>query len=69
MLKIAKTKGTAAVVPSVASVHDKSYPISRPLFMYTPGDPSKTTADYLAWILGPEGQRIVQETGYIPIVQ
>jgi ABC-type phosphate transport system substrate-binding protein len=35
--------------------------------MYTPGEPSAAAAAYLAWILGAEGQKIVQETGYIPL--
>jgi phosphate transport system substrate-binding protein len=69
VLKIAKTKGAPSVAPSVATVHDNSYPISRPLFMYTPGEPTKVTSDYLTWILGAEGQRIVQDTGYIPVVK
>ncbi len=29
-----------AIEPSIATVLDKSYPISRPMFMYTPGEPS-----------------------------
>lgn len=69
VLKIAKTKGGPAIVPSIATVHDNTYPISRPLYMYTPGDPNPATAAYLAWILGAEGQKIVQETGYIPLAK
>lgn len=69
ILKIAKVKGEAGVAPSIATVHDKTYPISRPLFMYTPGEPNVTTGAYLTWILGAEGQKIVQETGYIPLVR
>lgn len=67
ILKITTAKGGQGVSPSVATVHDKTYPISRPLYMYTPGEPSAAAAAYLAWILGAEGQKIVQETGYIPL--
>jgi phosphate transport system substrate-binding protein len=69
ILKIAKTKDGAGVVPTIATVHDNSYPISRPLFMYTPGEPSAVTAAYLTWVLGTEGQKIVQDNGYIPLVK
>jgi phosphate transport system substrate-binding protein len=69
ILKISKVKDEVGVSPSIATVHDKTYPISRPLFMYTPGEPNATTAAYLAWVIGPEGQKIVQETGYIPLVK
>jgi phosphate transport system substrate-binding protein len=69
ILKIAKTKDGVGVVPTIATVHDNSYPISRPLFMYTPGEPSAATAAYLTWVLGTEGQKIVQDNGYIPLVK
>lgn len=69
ILKIAKVKGEPGVAPSIAAVHDKSYPISRPLFMYTPGEPSATASAYLKWITGDEGQKIVAENGYIPLVK
>jgi phosphate transport system substrate-binding protein len=67
VLKISKTKGVAGIAPDIATVHDKTYPISRPLYMYTPGEPNAATAAYLTWILGAEGQKIVQSTGYIPL--
>jgi len=69
ILKIAKVKGEPGVAPSIAAVHDKSYPISRPLYMYTPGEPNAVTAAYINWIMGDAGQKIVQETGYIPLVK
>jgi phosphate transport system substrate-binding protein len=67
ILKISKVKGETAVVPSIASVHDKTYPLSRPLFMYTPGEPSPTASKYLAWVMAKEGQGILEKTGYIPL--
>ena len=69
ILKIAKVKGAVGIAPSIATVHDNTYPISRPLFMYTPGEPNATTAAYLTWVLGVDGQKIVQATGYIPLVK
>lgn len=67
ILKISKTKGAAGVAPSIATVHDKTYPLSRPLFMYTPGEPSPTAAKYVAWVMSTEGQGILEKTGYIPL--
>ncbi|MFZ1754390.1 MAG: phosphate ABC transporter substrate-binding protein [Caldilineaceae bacterium] len=55
------------VLPTVASGADGSYPISRGLYMYTAGQPSGAVGDYLDWILGPEGQRIVAELGFVPL--
>ena len=67
ILKVSKVKGQPGVLPSIATVHDKSYPISRPLFMYTPGAPSPTVKKYLDWIMADQGQKIVEKTGYVPL--
>ena len=54
------------VLPSVATVNDGSYPISRPLFMYTPAQPSGAVAKYLEWVQG-DGQELVAELGFVPL--
>ena len=45
---------------------DGSYPIARPLYMYTAGQPEGAVKDYMDWILSAEGQCIVLEKGYAP---
>jgi phosphate transport system substrate-binding protein len=67
ILKVSKIKGQPGVLPSIATVHDKSYPISRPLFMYTPGAPSPLVKKYLDWTMSDAGQKIVEKTGYVPL--
>lgn len=69
VLKVSPKKGEPAVAPSIASIHAKSYPISRPLYMYTPGEPEGAVAKYLAWVTSPTGQDILQKTGYIPLAR
>ncbi len=54
------------VFPTAATVHDGSYPIARPLYMYTAGEPGGPIAEYLSWILG-EGQGLIQELGFVPL--
>jgi phosphate transport system substrate-binding protein len=66
-IKVSKTKGEPGVVPSVATVLDKTYPISRPRFMYTPGEPPAHVKDYLTWVTAEAGQKIVETTGYVPL--
>jgi len=56
----------AEVLPSVDTVKDGSYPISRPLFMYTSQEPSEATAAYMEWIMGDDGQAIVADEGFVP---
>jgi phosphate transport system substrate-binding protein len=67
IVKVSKKKGEPAVLPSVATVLDKSYPISRPMFMYTPGEPTPAAKKYLEWIMSGAGQTIVEQTGYVPL--
>ncbi|MBI4970860.1 MAG: PstS family phosphate ABC transporter substrate-binding protein [Candidatus Omnitrophica bacterium] len=43
------------------------YPIARYLYMYTGFKPKGKIKEYLSWILSPEGQKIVEEVGYIPL--
>jgi phosphate transport system substrate-binding protein len=67
ILKVSAKKGEPGVVPSNATVLDKTYPIARPMFMYTPGEPTGHVKQYLDWVLGPAGQKVVEETGYVPL--
>ena len=54
------------VAPSVETAIDQSYPIARPLFMYSAGDPEGAVKEYLDWILSDEGQCIILDKGYAP---
>lgn len=55
------------VTPSVDSAIDRSYPIARPLFMYTSGQPEGAVKAYMDWILSDVGQCIIQDKGYAPV--
>jgi len=44
-----------------------TYPISRPLYMYTDNIPLGEPAKYLHFVLSPEGQKLVDETGFVSI--
>lgn len=43
------------------------YPITRYLYMYTGLKAKGETKQYIDWILSPEGQKVVEEVGYIPL--
>ena len=66
MLAVALDANSPYVLPSVETVNDGSYPISRPLYMYTAGEPTGLVKVYLDWILG-EGQSLVQDLGFVPL--
>ena len=54
------------VEPTIATAVDGSYPIARPLMMYTAGQPQGAVKDYMDWILSAEGQCVIVERGYAP---
>jgi phosphate transport system substrate-binding protein len=66
-LKVAKTKDAPFVAPSIASTHDKSYPIARPMYFYTAGEPAPHVKSYIDWVMSDAGQKIVETTGYVPL--
>jgi len=57
------------ILPSAATVNDNSYPIARDLYMYTNGEPTGVVETYLDWLLSPQGQLIVTELGFVPILR
>jgi phosphate transport system substrate-binding protein len=66
-LAIAPQADGEYVKPSIDTVNNGQYPIARPLFMYTPGEPQAEVKIYLDWVLGPEGQKIVGDLGFVPL--
>ncbi|MBN1956532.1 MAG: phosphate ABC transporter substrate-binding protein [Anaerolineae bacterium] len=66
VVAVARDEAGPYVLPSIETVNDGSYPISRPLYMYTAGEPTGVVAAYLGWILG-EGQSLVPELGFVPL--
>ncbi|TAN62423.1 phosphate ABC transporter substrate-binding protein, partial [bacterium] len=48
-------------------VQDNSYPISRPLLMYTKGAPQGIAKAFVDFALSPEGQEIVKKTDFVPL--
>jgi phosphate transport system substrate-binding protein len=67
LVAIKKDAGSAAVVPSEATVKDGSYPISRYLYMYTTNRPAGAVKEYIDWVLSREGQDIAAKVGYFPV--
>ena len=67
LLAIKKTAGSPAVLPSVDTALDGTYPIARPLLYYTKGVPVGTIKAYIDYCLSSEGQKKVTELGYVPL--
>ena len=66
-LCIVDKPGDPCVPPAAETVQDGMYPIARPLYMYTAGEPTGAIREYLDWILGSEGQALVRKLGFVPL--
>jgi len=64
---VSKEAGSACVAPSLETALNKTYPISRGLYMYTNGEPKGAVKTYLDWILSDVGQCIAVGQGFAPI--
>ena len=66
MIAVARDPHGPYVLPAIATVNDGSYPVARPLYMYTAGEPAGTIRAYLDWVLG-DGQDLVGKLGFVPL--
>lgn len=54
--------------PNVENIKNGSYPITTPLYAVTYKDnPNPNVQALLDWVLSPEGQKIIEDTGYVGI--
>jgi phosphate transport system substrate-binding protein len=67
MLRLASEPGAPSYEPSVANVNNGTYPLARPLHLYTLGEPEGAVKAYVEWILSPAGQQVVEDSGYVPL--
>jgi len=55
------------IEPTLNNVLAKTYPISRPLYLLTKGQPKGLAKQFIDFILSPEGQQIVGNVDYVPL--
>lgn len=68
-LTVKKNPETPAFGPSVETAQNGTYPISRPLYIYTAGEPEGETKRLIDFILSPEGQEIVRLMDFVPLAK
>jgi phosphate transport system substrate-binding protein len=66
VVKISARQGERAVMPGETTVIDRSYPLARPLYLYTPREPAGQVKEFLGWVLALEGQQIARDLGFVP---
>ena len=55
------------LLPTKADIVSGKYPYSRPTFYYTNGEPTGEAAKFIAFTLSPEGQKIAEKVGFVPV--
>ncbi len=66
-LNIARDKNSPYVAPTIENVMNDSYPISRPLLIYSRKNPPAVIKEFIDFILSPAGQKIVKELDFVPV--
>jgi phosphate transport system substrate-binding protein len=66
-LRVARKAGDPSYPPAANTVLDHTYPIARPLLMYTLGEPAGAVKEYIDWVRSDAGQKVVLENGYVPL--
>lgn len=56
-----------SVAASSETVNSGDYKLARPLFMYTNGEPTDAVKMFLDFVMSEEGQKLVEENGYISV--
>jgi phosphate transport system substrate-binding protein len=66
--KTIKATSVNGIEGSEETTLNGTYPVSRPLFMFTPGWPKDEVAEFINFVKHPEkGQKYVGEAGYVPL--
>lgn len=64
---VAKTAAGPFIKPSIETAISHIYPISRPLYWYTNGQPQGEVRSLLDFVMSSEGQGIVDKLGFAPM--
>jgi phosphate transport system substrate-binding protein len=68
-VEVGKDKDKGYFPPTLTAVMSKDYPLSRPLYYYSNGEPKGTTKLFVDFALSPKGQQQFVETGFVPLEQ
>lgn len=65
-LAVSPSAGQPAVRPALESIRTGTYPLYRPLLLYTLGEPRGATREFLRFALSDEGRKTVSAHGFVP---
>ena len=65
--KVKKDANSPALLATEETIRNKTYPITRFLYMYLATRPTGETKKFIDWVLSAEGQKITSQVGYFPV--
>jgi phosphate transport system substrate-binding protein len=68
-VKVSYDAGKTYIAPSMETAKNKTYPIIRPLYYYYLTTVEKTVKPFIDYVLSAEGQKIVEQVGYVPLTK
>ncbi len=66
-VSISSEEGAEASFPSIENVIAGDYPVARPLFLYTDGEPEGVVKLFMEFVMSEQGQEIVEMIGFVPV--
>ena len=62
-----KALSVDGAAPTVENIENGTYKIARPFVIATMADLSETAQDFIGFIMSADGQKVVEDEGYIPV--
>jgi len=53
------------VAPTADNIRNGTYPLTSNFYVVTAGPPTGVTAQLIDWLVGPEGQTLIEQVGYV----
>jgi phosphate transport system substrate-binding protein len=69
VVPIRPREGAEAIFPTKETVQSRDYPIWRRLYVVTAEPTAPSSRRFIAFVLSPEGQRIIEQSGYFPLAR
>ncbi|MEP7264342.1 MAG: phosphate ABC transporter substrate-binding protein [Bacteroidota bacterium] len=68
-VSVSYDEGKTFAAPSVASAQNGTYPVARPLYYYYVPEKETLVKPFVDYLLSEEGQKNVEEVGYVPLTK
>lgn len=57
------------IAPTKENIRNNQYPIASEFYVVTASTDNPHVDEFVEWILSPQGQELVEKTGYVPMIE